>query len=251
MRYLDAYTFLFRSRKWAMNLLFLLLCLIVPIVGQIVLAGYLFYVVETFHRRGSDAVLPDFDTQQLLHYLLRGVYPYLADFTLGMIFTVPYMIGYIGIVLLWMVGVEHRGVSREVAIGITVGTVVLVLVLVVLMLFLRFAVVLRAGLQQVYGPSFSIGFIAGFLGRVGLEVVLSLLFLMVSGLVVMILGLMLCLVGVLPAAVLALAAQYHLFYQLYELYLQRGGEPIPLKPYLTANPPVPEEIVDDPRAYPE
>jgi hypothetical protein len=36
-------------------------------------------------------------------------------------------------------------------------------------------------------------------------------------------------VGVYPAAALVLFAQFHCNYQLYEMYLERGGIPIPLK----------------------
>jgi hypothetical protein len=64
-------------------------------------------------------------------------------------------------------------------------------------------------------------------------------------------GLLLCCVGILPATALILVAQYHLFYQLYELYLQRGGEPIPLKPLLPQPSRIAGEIVADPEAYPE
>jgi hypothetical protein len=47
--------------------------------------------------------------------------------------------------------------------------------------------------------------------------------------VLMIGGFMLCCVGAFPAATLALFANAHLLYQLYEVYLFRGGQPIPLK----------------------
>ena len=39
-----------------------------------------------------------------------------------------------------------------------------------------------------------------------------------------------CCVGVYFAAPLVLLAQFHLWHQLYGLYLERGGTPVPLKP---------------------
>lgn len=250
MRYFRAYSFLFQSPNWATNLLFLSLCLLIPILGQIVMAGYLFQVLEQMHRRGRDDEVPNFDFSHFLEYLLRGIWPFLADFVLGLVFTVPYLIGYVGILLLW-VGVDQQVVSQELAIAVTIVAAAVILILLFLMVILRYPIVLRCGLQQDFAPGFSFRYVSNFMGLVGGKVLLSLLFLMVSGLVVLSAGLMLCCVGILPATALITAAQYHLFYQLYELYLQRGGEPIPLKP-TTPQPFQPsEEIVEDPRTYPE
>ncbi len=250
MRYFRAYSFLFQSPNWATNLVFLSICLLIPIIGQIVMAGYLFRVIELLHRRGGDVEVPNFNFNEFLEYLLRGIWPFLADFVLGLLFTVPYLVGYIGILLLW-VGVDEQVVSQELAIGVTIVAVAVILILLLLMVVLRYPIVLRCGLQQDFGPGFSFRYVSNFMGLVGGEVLLSLLFLMVSGLVVLSAGLMLCCVGILPATALITAAQYHLFYQLYELYLQRGGEPIPLKPMMPQPSQPSEEIVEEPRTYPE
>jgi hypothetical protein len=52
---------------------------------------------------------------------------------------------------------------------------------------------------------------------------------MLTASLVLLLGLLLCCVGTYPATALVMLAQAHLYLQLYELFLQRGGEPIPLK----------------------
>jgi hypothetical protein len=54
------------------------------------------------------------------------------------------------------------------------------------------------------------------------------LFLAVSSMVVMFLGMMAFCVGMYPAMAIVMLARAHAEYQLYELYLARGGEPIPL-----------------------
>jgi hypothetical protein len=60
---------------------------------------------------------------------------------------------------------------------------------------------------------------------------LTVLFLMASGTVIVTLGLLACCIGVIPAGVIVMMASAHLVGQLYAIFLARGGEPIPLKPW--------------------
>jgi hypothetical protein len=72
-------------------------------------------------------------------------------------------------------------------------------------------------------------YLKDFLGRVGTELVLSFLFLLVTAPFVALAGILALCIGLYAAIVVISFAQYHLYYQLYELYLARGGTPIPLK----------------------
>ncbi len=56
------------------------------------------------------------------------------------------------------------------------------------------------------------------------------LFLIFSSMVVTSVGMLFCFVGIYPATALVEFAQTHLLYQLYEEYLRRGGQEIPLPP---------------------
>src|SRR5215831_19005221 len=47
VRYLRSYLFVFDSRNWVVNLLFVILCLLIPIIGAIVVIGYFFEVIES------------------------------------------------------------------------------------------------------------------------------------------------------------------------------------------------------------
>ena len=58
---------------------------------------------------------------------------------------------------------------------------------------------------------------------------LSVLFFLVTSPFLGVAGLLLCCVGVYPAQAWILLAHYHVWFQLYDLFLQRGGEPIPTK----------------------
>jgi hypothetical protein len=68
-----------------------------------------------------------------------------------------------------------------------------------------------------------------FSKKVWFETVLVSLFLAMSLLVMFVAGFLMACVGLYFTMALASLAQAHLMYQLYQLYLSRGGEPIPLK----------------------
>jgi hypothetical protein len=93
-------------------------------------------------------------------------------------------------------------------------------------------------LSQDIGESFKFGWIKDFIGRVWKEQLLASLFLVVTGAVLGLVGIALCCIGVYPAMAIMMLAQAHLYFQLYKLYLARGGEPVKMKdPY--AGPPAP------------
>ena len=72
---------------------------------------------------------------------------------------------------------------------------------------------------------------------------LSSLFLIGTGVAIEFLGMAACCIGLYPAIALIMFAQLHIEYQLYQLYLERGGSEIPLKT------PAPPSKYDRPIAY--
>jgi hypothetical protein len=89
---------------------------------------------------------------------------------------------------------------------------------------------LRAGLAQDFAEGFNFGWVLDFLKRTWMEMILGLLFLMFSAAVLGVLGLLACYIGLFFVMPVVFLAQAHLNYQLYVLYLSRGGTPIPEKP---------------------
>jgi hypothetical protein len=73
-------------------------------------------------------------------------------------------------------------------------------------------------------------FFRDFLGRVGKGTFLAVLFLAVTGTLLTIAGLLACYFGIFPAVALVMYVQHHIDYQLYDLYLKRGGTPVEPKP---------------------
>jgi Protein of unknown function (DUF4013) len=226
MNYMRAYRFVFDSPKWMANLLAAAICVLVPVAGEMVLFGYGFNFIESLNRRKNTRA-PDFDTNRLSEYLLRGLWPWLARFVaslpLGFVFAAFYLCFILGIAF---APDKQRSIVALVFIPLFF-LVVIVLALVVNLVLTP--ITLRAGLTQEFGQAFSIDFAKDFIKRVWKETVLASLFLFASSFVLSLIGMMLCFVGLYPAMGLLMLAQFHLWHQLYELYLERGGTPIPLK----------------------
>src|SRR6516225_3384550 len=109
MRYLQSYSFLFGSRNWVNNLLLASLCVLIPVIGPIILIGYLFEVIDVLlgrrpwpsdkktANRASEAIrepplvtprletpahdgaYPDLTFDRLGEHLTRGVWPFLVQ----------------------------------------------------------------------------------------------------------------------------------------------------------------------------
>jgi hypothetical protein len=228
MNYFQSYRFLFTSPKWAQNLLICTLGQLVPILGEIVVAGYHFDIIEGMHLRG-ETVYPDFDFNRFLSYLLRGLWVWLVQ----LILTVPValaatLLGALQIIPL----VIYNQDPNALVVVLIVSAVVWVLFglfcgLVVALLHVPMS--LRAGLAQELGAAFSWEFIRDFIRRTWWEIILANLFLGMTGTLVVALGTLVFLIGAYPASALVEFSQAHLYHQLYELYLKRGGMAIPLK----------------------
>lgn len=210
-----------------MHLLIGAACQFIPIVGPLVLMGYLYIVIEAKHRHG-DAQFPDFDFDRLGGYLVRGVWPFLAAIVASLPLILLIVPAFVVIAFLPVVS-RQNGEPPVAAIALVISAALLLMLLSFAWQFVTMPIVLRAGLSQDFGTAFSLEFVRDFLRRVWKEWALSVLFLLITAPLVILAGVLLLCIGIYAAAVLLTFAQCHIQYQLYELYLQRGGTPIPLK----------------------
>lgn len=90
-------------------------------------------------------------------------------------------------------------------------------------------ITLRAALSQDLGAAFNIAWVKEFLRLTWKELLLGGLVLMLGGMALAFVGTLLLCIGVLPAMVIVLYAATHFQWQLYEIFLDRGGTPVPLK----------------------
>jgi hypothetical protein len=220
MDYFGALGVAFRSPRWGINLLSGSILLFLPIVGPLVLLGYMGSVVDIL-MKDPRAAPPEFDWDQFVPYLTRGFW-----------FLLPTLVAWLAMLPVWLLvalppalipafHLEGPVVLLPVslmgllAIGVAIATILVITPL-----------GLRALVLQDFSATFSVAFINDFIRRVWAETLLATLFLGLAGFFLGLFGMALCCVGFYPASVVQMYAQWALTAQLYRLHLQRGGMPI-------------------------
>src|SRR5713101_7324917 len=89
VRYLRAYKFIFDSKNWFLNVLMGVVCGLIPIIGGIVYSGYLFEVIDALHEDPDHHDFPDFDFNRFMTYLMRGLWPFLAELIITTVLIIP------------------------------------------------------------------------------------------------------------------------------------------------------------------
>lgn len=239
VRYMHAYGYIFENPNWSTNVLYGFLCFmssqIIPVVGQLLFMGYQFEVIESLHRHPSKTY-PDFDFNKFSYYLQRSLWPFLVSLicVLPLFLIAMAAMGGGVLALIAVAGaMDKDGAPVVLIIGIPLIILVGIGILTVLSLPLQ-PIILRAGLAQDIGQAFKFGWAIDFLKKTWLELILFQLFLAVTGMPLVLLGYACCFIGVFASMAIFSLAQANMLCQLYELFLARGGEPIPLKPIYTA-----------------
>lgn len=226
-----SFQFIFESPKWLSNVLFMAVCQFIPVVGPLVVMGYQFEVAESLMYRNRRDGYCEFDFNKFVEYLTRGLWPFLVTLIASVVLMVPLMI--VWLVMMATIMAAHEAGPEA---GILIGAVIVFLGILVVVLSLGFHVMLipmqlRAGYSQDLGQAFNFGFAMDFMRVMWKETLLAMIFLAICSIPLMLVGILFCFVGVYFTMSMVLLAQAHLIdFQLYSIYLSRGGEPIPLKP---------------------
>ncbi|HEY1861715.1 MAG TPA: DUF4013 domain-containing protein [Gemmataceae bacterium] len=222
MRYLHSYQYVFISPRWLNNLGLGTVCQFVPIAGDIVLLGYHFEMIEAMIRDGEENY-PDFNMNRLMPYLKRGIWPFLIQLIAG----IPLAILLILFCIIFLVAIV--GAGGEPSYGVLLLFVFFFLASivfgVVVMPFLVLPLEIGAGLGNGLRAAFSRAFYGGFVKRCWKELLLVQLFTFVCGSFLVLIGALLFCFGAYPARALVMFSRSHLCYQVYMLYLERGGSP--------------------------
>jgi hypothetical protein len=249
MRYRDAFTYVFRSPTWLVNLLVLAIANVVPFIGSIFAFGYSATVTESLRGGMSEDRYHTIEVDRLGDYLLRGLRMFLVSMLATFAILPVYFLIVFGIITSSALGsvAESQGADAAGAIGSAVGCVVMVggmAVLLALMLsiaLLALPMHLRAALNPDIASIFSVGYVRDFLRRVPRESVLFFLVLIVSSIPLVFAGLLLLIVGVFVVVAYLYLVQAHLLAQLADLYESRGGESIAgLSSEMPTPPPLPD-----------
>lgn len=226
--YGEMFRFVFSNPNWMMTLVWGSLCILLGgfIVPQMVLSGYLWENLERLHKRETTSYA-DFDTNRFSEYLMRGVWPFLVQLLMSflmVILIVPVMI-------CGMMGVAVGGANERPEVGaiVMVGMYATIFALSILFQLIILPFALRAGLAQDLGTAFNFGWARDFFGVMWKELLMGTVVLGGAGIACYFVGLALCCIGVYPAMVVWVFASTHFIWQVYEVFLKRGGEPIPLK----------------------
>lgn len=239
VHYLQAYGSVFDGPHWGANLFWVTLCHLIPVVGEIVFLGYSFEIIELNSRQPA-APNPPFTFDRFVYYLTRGVWPWLVRFIAQFILQIPIMLLYFAVVIPLIFLMPRLGnPTGPIVFGVGIGLfVIAALTFGICTALVLFPIILRAGLTQDFVPAFKVKWIIDFNRRVGVDVVLVILFMVCTVPVLFYLGYFMCFVGLFPAITIIQLAFTNLLWQLYNLYLARGGEPIPLKPRPNETPPL-------------
>jgi hypothetical protein len=217
----------FDDPDWKSNVLLGLVFLLIPIVGPIALSGWMCEVHQRRVRRHPRPV-PKIDFGDFAEYIKRG----LTVFLVQLVVSLPLSFVFMGIIVVGGIGVGAAAAgTNEPLIGIGVGVGVGLVGMLVLLLLspITNAATTRAELTENFGEALSFGKLMSYAkATFGMVLVKTITFGLVSTGIVL-LGLMLCYLGLYPAMVIVQIASMHLRHQIYEAYLARGGEPIPLK----------------------
>jgi len=227
IEYLRMYQYVFDSPNWLMNVVLGAICSIIPIVGPLVMIGYQFEVVSSLLAT-QGMRYPDFDFNRFVDYLVRGLWPFLVQLVASLVLT-PVILMVIFVPLMILAGVAgavgDKGAGGVFAIGLPF-LVLIDLPIVVLISLVLVPPLIRAGLARDFVEGFNLNWVIDFLKKTWLEMSLGLLFIAFSAAILAILGMLACGIGLYVVMPVIFLAQAHMYYQLYLLYLSRGGTPV-------------------------
>ena len=236
IEFLSALKFIFsQERAWS-NILMLTVLLFIPVVGQIVMYGWQCEILQRLERRHPKPI-PEFTFSDFTHYLSRGVTPFVTQ----MILTIPFsmVFGFLGGVIGVVGAVAARAAPHTrgqppVLLLVIYGSVILMSMLSApFIAILMNAGLVRAELSEELGKTLSFSGIWGYIKKTWLTTLgASFVYGMMASIVIF-LGLICCYFGVFPAAIIVGTGMVHLRFQIYQKYLARGGEPIPVKAAVT------------------
>ena len=235
MNFGQAFRCAFEHPKWMQNIALAAVCTLIPIVGFIVLMGYF---AQCFLAWLDKRQYPEFDFNLFGKYLETGVWPFLVylvwSMILAPIIALVMIVGF-PIMALFM---DVQGGSEVPILAILFFFVLMAAVFVIQLAFTLFLLpaMLNAKLRQSFQAGFDFGFILSFVRKM---VGPLLIYAVVSWAVMLaafLVGYAAACVGIYFTLAWFMFFAYRLEHQLYEMYLERGGEEIPISPKLRAVP---------------
>lgn len=237
MNCLNSISDFFKSPKWGMNLLLGAVCILIPAIGTMILQGW--HITGFWARRDDNdpARFPPFDFENFAKYLERGLWPFLVAMAASLVLVPVIMVLILAPMMLMGSLGQHNPSGQQGFVIVFFLCLFIYLVVIALFSFLLTPLVLRASITQDFGQSFGLKFVRDFITLVWKEQLVSMLFMFAVYLVVMVITLITCYIGGIFSIPVVFYTWHHLQKQLYQLYLSRGGEALPVSPKLADMPP--------------
>ncbi|MBI5531908.1 MAG: DUF4013 domain-containing protein [Deltaproteobacteria bacterium] len=233
IEYFAALKFIFSQQNAWSSILLLTVLLFIPVVGQIVMYGWQCEILQRLERRDPKPI-PEFSFSDFTHYLSRGVTPFVTQILLTMPFSVVFgALGGISAMVAMVAtrGMHHTRGEPPWAVLSVYGVVMLLsLASAPFIAILMNAGLVRAELTEDLGKTLSFSALLAYIKRTwATTFVASFLYGLLASFVIL-LGLLCCYFGLFPASIIVATGMVHLRFQIYQKYLARGGDPIPVKP---------------------
>jgi hypothetical protein len=230
LEYMRAYNYIFENPEWMTVLLWGALMSFIPVVGPLVLLGYMFVVIDSLLQTQGTRY-PVLDLNKFVDYLVRGLWPFLVSLVVSLVLMPIFLVLWFAVTIIPMAIAGAGGEDAGPVAGIVMLVLMLFMMVFVMALtmglnIVMFPLLLRAGLAQDFAEAFNFAWIKDFVRKMWLDTLLAVLFLMITSLVLVMLGYCACFIGVFVAQPIVLMAYAHILYQLYAIYLTRGGTPV-------------------------
>ena len=242
MNYLDSVKDFFRSPKWGMNILLGGVCMLIPLVGQIVLSGWNITQLWGQGDQRDPTKLPEFSFNHFVKYLTRGLWPFLVQLVLGLVLAI--VIVMVAVLCFFIIAALAAAMAEAAALAFIVLLLIGIPIYLILMISLNLILIpltLKATLTQKFSTAFDLSFVKSFLSNVWKEIVVTALFMFVLGIAFTIATLIVLIptlgFGVYFLMPIMAFAWQHLVKQLYVLHLERGGIAVTQSPKLNDLPP--------------
>ncbi len=227
----------FLTTRWKNNLLLGAAAILIPVIGPLVLSGWHITCLWARGDRDPPEEFPSFDFQYFGKYLERGLWPFLVGMVTSLALVPVMMVMIVPIMIFGVAGSRHAHPPEALMIASFLAAFCLQFAAMIAYQVLSSPWIIRATITQDFKSSFDWRFMRRFLTLTWKELVCSTLFMSGIGLCMMVLAVVTCYIGAILAAPVAMFGWHHLQKQLYQLYLARGGEPVPLSPKLRDLPP--------------
>ncbi len=237
---------LFKTEKKWLTILLLSICVLIPVVGQMVIIGYLFR-----RNLGERAGIPatDFDFAHFGEHLKAGLWPTVCSLVASLVMIPLIMLAMVPMFLAPILAPENEVV---IVTSILLGGLLYIVTLLSTVILIV-PIQLRSGMMMDFKAGFSKTFVFDFLKKVGGSLLLWWFVLAVIMMPLAMIGYLALFVGVYVVIIWSQVTMMHLLFQHYDLYLSRGGTAIEINPELLApltQPVRPPSIPQQPPAIP-